>query len=166
MMETILFVLAMLGIALLQGVSYGPALASASIAVLLAAAALAFRLRGNGARARELGMKAAAFAVLVGALFALKTINRGIAARGTEQLTSACEAYKSRTGSYPASLDLLVPGEISSLPRAGLSLSWGRYLLRDGRIFHVTEPGLMAGSYDLAGKSWKSVRFSEMFPGY
>lgn len=165
-METILFMFAILGIALLQGVSYGPALASGSIAVLLAAAALMYRLKGKGDRAKALALKAAAFALLVGVLFALKAANRGIALRGAEDLAAACEAYKARTGAYPGSLDMLVPADIPVLPRAGLSLSWGRYLLRDGSIFHVTEPGLVAGRYDLEARTWKRVRFSEMFPGY
>lgn len=163
MFETIVMLLALIGITILEGISVGTGLAAMFIAAVFWAAALALLLKGRKPAARELGLKAAAYTLLIALLFGLNLINGRVGKQGAERITAACEAYKTRNGAYPEALQQLVPEYLKYIPPAKLSLRWSHYWLRDNKLMFASEPGMVVSFYDLNAKEWGFVPTNKMF---
>ena len=161
-METILILLGLAGIAVMEGSSVGAFMAAAVIAAALWLTALVLTLKDRKPRAKEFALKAAAYTLLIGALFGLNSASNHMGRRGAERIAGACEAYKARKGIYPASLAQLEPEYIKNLPPAKISLRWSRYWIKDGQVMYVGEPGLVVVTYDLAAKTWGHLGMYKM----
>jgi hypothetical protein len=151
MIETILVVSGLTGIAVLEGSTVGVFIAAAVFAAAFWSAALWRTLKGSQG-ARAFALKAAAYTLLVALLFVLNALNRRVGRQGAERIAAACEEYKTRKGAYPESLELLVPAYLKNIPPAKVSLRWSRYWLKDNQVLYVSEPGLVVAYYDLAAK--------------
>lgn len=163
MLETIILGAVLFGMYLLNGSAIIPLMTGAAVSAAFAAAALVYAFKRNPARAKDLGLKAAALAAVSGLIFGANALNNGAAARGAARIAGACEAYKAKTGSYPEKLSQLAPDYLKSVPAAKATVMWRHYRLRGGRVLYALDPWMMmAGYYDLESKRPGFTRIDEM----
>ena len=162
-METIIFIMALIGIAFIEGITAGTGMAAIFIMTVFGIMALVMVLKGSKAKAKEFGIKAGAYIILVAVLFGLNIMNGRIGTCGAERIAAACEEYKAKTGEYPEILEKLVPDYIKVIPAAKLSLRWSRYWLEDNKIIFVREPGVVVVTYDLIAKKWGFIPAKKIF---
>ena len=163
MFETILIVLALIGITVIEGISVGTGLAAMFIAAIFWAAALVMLLKGLKPAAKALGLKAAAYTLLLALLFGFNIINGRTGRQGAESIAAACDTYKVQKGEYPESLAQLVPEYMKAIPPAKVSLRWSQYWLKDNKVMFASQPGMAVSFYDLAAKKWGFVSANKLF---
>jgi hypothetical protein len=164
MIETILMLAALLVVAVLGGSSVNPAIAGGMLAIMFGAFA-AWRAFRRQPGAGNYALKAVACLALIGLLFGLNAANKKAGRAGAEKIAAACEAYKVKTGGYPASLELLAPDYLPHVPAAKYSLRWSRYWLSGTRVMFVAEPGLLVNFYDLLSKEWGAAGMYKVLGG-
>lgn len=164
MIETIVFGTVLAAMYILHGTYAIPMMAAFSAALLLGLAAVVMLIRGQKARAGELGIRTAVLALSCAVIYGLSAINAGTAVRRAGDIAAACEAYKAKTGAYPENLRALVPEYIKDIPAAKFTIMWAQYRLVGNRLMYVREPGMLASAYDLDTKEWDIVAVAEMFP--
>lgn len=77
-------------------------------------------------------------------------------ARG-EQIVAALERWKAITGKYPASLDLLVPSELASIPRPVVGNGIWKYTTPGDQSFRLRSwvgPDYESDYWDSGAKDW------------
>ncbi|MGD9642917.1 MAG: hypothetical protein AB7V08_09275 [Elusimicrobiales bacterium] len=163
MLETVILGAVLFGMYLLNGSAVIPLMTGAAVAAVFAAAALVYAFKRNSARAKDLGLKAVLLAAVAGLIFGVNALNNGMAARGAARIGAACEAYKTKTGSYPEKLSQLAPEYLKAVPAAKATVMWRYYRLKGGRVLYALDPWLMmAGYYDLGSKKPGFTRIDEM----
>lgn len=96
-------------------------------ATILVAGAVWAAARGAGAWARSRFMRAAMYVVLGAATVGTMRFHAVTARSRAEQVIAACKAYKAQHGVFPDRLEDLVPGQLSTVPRARYVFLWGNF---------------------------------------
>ncbi len=164
MFEMLTFGIALLVVYVISGTYFTPMIAALLTAFVFGAGALVAALKSRKPRAKELGLKAGAFVLFAALILGCGRLNNIHARHGAVKISNACEAYKAKTGAYPAALRQIVPEYIADIPAAKLTVTWNQYRLVAGKVMFVLEPGLLAESYDLAAKKWQVAEVADMFP--
>ncbi|HBA59529.1 MAG TPA: hypothetical protein DCZ92_01640 [Elusimicrobia bacterium] len=162
-MEVTLIILVLFGVTILEGASVGAGLAGMGVAAAFGAASVVMLLKKQKPRASEFAIKAAVSILAVMLLFGFSKLNGRIGRQGAESIAAACDEYKTKTGSYPASVEQLVPGYLSRIPAAKIALRWNHYWLKDNKVLFAGEPGMYILSYDLAAKQWGNIPTDKLF---
>lgn len=165
MIATAIIAAAIAGAYFVSGVQFIPQLVAGTASALFGLTALGMLAFRRRPQAKELGLQALAFAALAGALFAGCKLDVSGARSGALRVAEACEAYKAKTGSYPASVRDLVPDYLASVPRARHTIMWAQYELVGEKVMFVLEPGLIAQGYDMSAGKWSVEDVAKMFPG-
>lgn len=164
MFEIIVIGIVLFGMYILNGTAVIPVMTGLSAAAVFSVAALAYAVKKNSARAKDLWLKAAVLAVICGLIYGAMYLNQGKAIRGAERIAAACEDYKSKNGAYPETITKLTPEYLKSVPGAKFTIMWAHYRLKDNRVMYVLDPWvMMAGYYDLNLKKNGFTPMSEMF---
>lgn len=150
MLETIIIGAVLFGMYVINGTAVIPLMTGLSAAAVFGAAALVFAAKKNSARAKDLGLKAAVLAAFCALTCGAMYLNQGRAMHGAEKIAAACEDYKSKTGSYPETLEMLTPEYLKSVPRSKFTAMWAHYRLENEKVMYVLDPWvMMSGYYDL-----------------
>jgi hypothetical protein len=95
--------------------------------VLLTVGALWAFFRGARPLARSRGLRASAYLILGAATVATTQFHLATAQHHAATVIEACQAYKTRHGMLPSTLQQLVPEFLPAVPRAKYTLAWSNF---------------------------------------
>jgi hypothetical protein len=95
--------------------------------LLFATGALLSLNRGDRPLARSRGLRAATYLILGVATYATMQFHLATGTRHAASVIAACEAYKTRHGVFPTTLQQLVPEFLPAVPPAKYTIAYGDF---------------------------------------
>lgn len=138
--------------------------AIAVITIILGVPVLLVKLlkaRKDRERVKLLVSKAGIYAVMIALIIGANIFNNIVAGRRANDIITACEQFRAKTGRYPGQLSELVPDFLPTIPAAKYSLmgSSFRYFAREDShaLMYVAIPPYGRKYYVFEKRAWETV---------